>query len=196
MKIIAQIALCSTFVLGAGVVAAQTPPPANLEWKTLDLMAFGIDYAGFNQAPVAQKKIAKSIWDGTYNRLPKQAGQPPAAFVIQATVETPDRVYVFSSMSAASAIYPVCEDAANSAAPQTPIYTICPLRVVIQNKITGAETKQDFPRYCVIYSNDPDNPKSKNYAQVAVDQKNKTAYYRVVMYGKPAPECNRSIKLI
>ena len=43
MKIIAQIALCSTFVLGAGVVAAQTPPPANLEWKTLDLMAYGID---------------------------------------------------------------------------------------------------------------------------------------------------------
>ena len=69
------------------------------------------------------------------------------------------------------------------------------MRVVIQSLSGGQTTQQDFPRYCNITSNDQFQPKSRNYEQVAFDAKNRMAYVRVVQYGKPAPECNRAIKL-
>ena len=98
-------------------------------------------------------------------------------------------------MSAAAAAYPKCEDAINSKDTATPIYTLCPMRFVLQDKSSQKSVQQEFPGFCTIFANSTNNPKSKNYQQVAISQDGKTAYFRVVQYGKPAPECNRAIRL-
>lgn len=193
-----------SFVLAAGAmlataVTAQSQVvkqfPANLQWETMSLVGFNFDYPGYEGTP-AERKLAWLIWGPTIDAFPRRDdGKKWAAFVILNAFENNSHRYVFSSMGAASVVYPQCEDAINSKNPNTPIYTYCDLRVAVQNKATGKAVYQDYPRFCHIASNDKDQPKSRNYEQVAISQDGKTAYFRVVQYGKPAPECNRSITL-
>lgn len=185
---------------GAAATAAvgQTVPklfPSGLQWETMDLLALNLDAPEFAGSP-AQRDVARVIWQSTLDGFPPGGpnGKWPA-FVLLKVFESTTERYVFTAMSAAAAAYPKCEDATNSKDPATPIYTICPMRVVVQDKASGRSAQQEFERFCAIFANDPDNPKSKNYEQVAISPDGRTAYFRVVQYGKPAPECNRAIRL-
>lgn len=194
--LVLALGLAVTAGAWAQAVGGKVVFPKNLKWQTLDLLAFNYRSEGYEGTP-DQRKLAEAIWGKTMESL---QGRGPVnghwpAFIIQTTVDAGAYRYVFSSMSAAGAAYPVCEDPPNSSAINTPIYAVCPMRVVIQNKADGKSTQQDFPNYCVITTNHKDQPKSRNYAQIAFDAQSRTAYYRVVQYGKPAPECNRAIKL-
>ena len=180
--------------LVAASTAATAKAPDGLAWQTLDLIGFNFNFPGYQSTP-EQRQLAVSIWGGTISGLPNLNGKKPAAFVIQKSVETKGKRYVFSSLDAANAVYPLCEDPPNDSSPSTPIYVKCPMRLIIIDKVTGKSEQQDFKAYCHISSNDSDQPKSRNYAQVAVSPQNNMAYYRVVMYGKPAPECDRTIHL-
>lgn len=193
-----------SFVLAAGAILATAVTaqsqvvkqfPAGLQWETMDLLAFNLNAPEFAGTP-AQRELARAIWQPTIDSFsPRDSMGKWPAFVLLKAYESPSHRYVFTAMSAAAAAYSKCEDAINSRNPTTPIYTICPMRVVVQDKVSGKSGQREFERYCTIFANDPDNPKSKNYQQVAISQDGKTAYFRVVQYGKPAPECNRSITL-
>lgn len=197
----AVLALAGTQAVSAQTANSQASGsrvkfPAGLQWQTLDLIGFNYNPPGFEGTP-AERKEAEAIWGKTMDGFPvdKSDGKKWPVFIIQKTIDTPTRRYVFSSLDAAPTVYPLCGFAINSSNPDTPIYVPCPMRVVIQDKGTGATAQQDFPDYCVIATNNPDQPKSRNYAQVALDGKTNTAYYRIVQYGKPVPECNRAIRL-
>lgn len=191
-------------VLALGLVVATSASaqgkkvvfPKHLKWQTMDLVSFNFNFPGYESTP-AQRELAKSVWGETMASLPQNGprGGPWPVFIIQTVIDAGAYRYVFSSLRTAGAVYPMCEDPPNSSAIETPIYAICSMRVVIQNKASGRTTQQDFPRYCTMTTNDSDQPKSRNYAQVALDAATNTAYFRVVQYGKPAPECNRAIKL-
>jgi len=169
--------------------------PASLQWETMDLLAFNLNAPEF-AGTTAQRELARSIWQPTIDAFPPGGpmGKWPA-FILLKAFESPSHRYIFSAMSAAATAYSKCEDPINSKDLATPIYSLCPMRLVVQDKASGKSRQQEFGHYCTIFANDPDNPRSKNYQQVAVSQDGKTAYFRVVQYGKPAPECNRSIRL-
>ena len=189
----------ATLAMGMAAAIAPTPSsakaPEGLHWETLDLMAFAFDAPGYEATPAA-KDLARSIWGKTMDSFPPFApNRKWPVFVIQKVVETPAKRYLFSSMNAAASAYPSCEDPPNSSAPDTPIYAKCPMRVIVLDKATGKSAEEQFKGYCNITTNDREQPKTRNYAQVAVDTRTNTAYYRVVQYGKPAPECDRTIRL-
>ena len=188
--------LALALIAASTAATAQAPAkaPEGLAWQTLDLVGFNFNFPGYQGTP-DQRKLAESIWGKTINSLPDLNGRRPSAFVIQKVVETKDRRYIFSSLHAAHAIYPLCEDPPNNSSHSTPIYAKCSMRLIIIDKATGKSAQQDFASYCHISENDSEQPKSRNYAQVAINSHTNMAYYRVVMYGKPAPECDRTIHL-
>lgn len=185
--------------LTSGYAQTATPDkgsrfPAGLKWQTMDLVGFNFNYPGYEGTP-AQRGLAQTVWKDVMDTMPLMSGKKAPVFIITTTFETPAYRYILSNLRAAGAIYPVCEDPPNSSDPATPIYAMCPMRVVIQSKADGKATQQDFPGYCNLTTNDEDQPKSRNYVEVAMDANAKNAYVRVVQYGKPAPECNRVIRL-
>ncbi len=193
-----SIVLAAGAMLGTAAMAqAQVVKqfPANLQWETMDLLALNLDAPEF-AGPKAQHELARSIWTSTIDNFPQGGpmGKWPA-FILLKAFESQSHRYIFSAMSAAAAAYPKCEDAINSKDTATPIYTLCPMRFVLQDKSSQKSVQQEFPGFCTIFANSTNNPKSKNYQQVAISQDGKTAYFRVVQYGKPAPECNRAIRL-
>lgn len=170
--------------------------PDKLDWQTMSLLAFNYDYPGYTGTK-GERELSWAIWGPTIEAYPKfdADNNEWPSFIILKGFEDSVRRYIFSSMGAASAAYRRCSDAVNSKNPDTPIYTICPMRLIVENKTTGESDQFEYDNFCHIASNDKDQPISKNFEQVAVDSATKTAYFRVVQYGKPAPECNRAIKL-
>ena len=195
MVSVLALALSLAMAVSAQAQGNKVEFPKGLQWQTMDLLAFDFNFPGYEGTPES-RKLAAAIWAPTLEGLPPhESGGKYPAFVNIAAFESGGNRYIFSILSAASLVYPQCEDPPNSSAINTPIYAICPMRVVIQSLTGGQTTQQDFPRYCNITSNEEDQPKSRNFEQVAFDAKNRMAYVRVVQYGKPAPECNRAIKL-
>ena len=194
-KTVSVLALGLSLAVSAQAHGKKVEFPRGLQWQTMDLLAFDYSYSGYEGTPDS-RKLAAAIWGPTLKSFPARDGDKKyPAFVNITTFESGGNRYIFTILSAASLAYPQCEDPPNSSAINTPIYAVCPMRVVIQSLTGGQTTQQDFPRYCNITSNDQFQPKSRNYEQVAFDAKTKMAYVRVVQYGKPAPECNRAIKL-
>ena len=188
--------LALTLIAASTAATAQAPAkaPDGLAWQTLDLVGFNFNFPGYQGTP-EQRKLAQAVWGETMAKFGNVGPKKAPAFVIQKVIETPTKRYVFSSLDAARSVYPVCNDSPNDSGHTTPIYGKCPMRLIITDKVTGQSAQQDFSNYCHISSNDADQPKSKNYAQVAINSHTNMAYYRVVMYGKPAPECDRTIHL-
>ena len=171
--------------------------PSGLKWETMGLVGFNYKGTGYEGTP-ADRTLAWSVWGPTIEAFPLNShfgNNKWPAFVIVAAFENNKSRYVFTSMRAAAVAYPACEDAINSSDPNTPIYTNCPLRVIKQDKASGQTLQSDFSPFCNMSINHSDQPKSRNYEQIAMSADGKTAYFRVVQYGKPAPECNRAIKL-
>ncbi|MCL1962062.1 MAG: hypothetical protein FWG56_09895 [Desulfovibrionaceae bacterium] len=198
LKTIPAFALGLCLAAGASAQGAKDKKivfPAGLDWQTMDLVAFNFNYPGYEGKP-GSREVAHSIWGEIIDKFPTRSdGKKWSAFVILSAFENISKRFYFSSLDAASTVYPLCEDPPNHNSKDTPIYSQCPMRVVIQDKASGQSTHQDFPRYCIMTTNDKDQPKTRNYAQVAVHPATNTAYFRVVQYGKPAPECDRAIKL-
>ena len=70
------------------------------------------------------------------------------------------------------------------------------MRVVVQNAATGAVmTQEQFPDYCLMFSDYEATPEAENHTEIAFDKQSKTAYFRVMQYGKYVPSCNRAIRL-
>ena len=194
-KMVSVLALGLSLAVSAQAQGKKVEFPKGLQWQTMDMLAFDFNFPGYEGTPES-RKLAAAIWRPTLKSFPARNNDKNyPAFVNITTFESGGNRYIFTILSAASLAYPPCEDPPNSSAINTPIYAMCPMRVVIQSLSGGQTTQQDFPRYCNITSNDDDQPKARNYEQVAFDSKNKMAYVRVVQYGKPAPECNRAIKL-
>ena len=157
-------------------------------------------FPGYHEGTPAQRKLARSVWGQDIDGLPlndvrRDGSRFPAFVLLSPMFETQQFRYVFTTMSAAGAVYEHCEDPPNSAGAETPMYSICPMRVVIEDKASGKRTQQDFPRYCHLFVDDPDQPAARNHTAVAFDAKTATAYFRVIQYGKPVPACDRGIRL-
>lgn len=171
--------------------------PDNLNWQTMSLLAFNVRYSGY-EGTQGERDIAWAIWGSTIEAYPtkfRSEGNKWPSFILLKGFEDGTHRYIFTSMSAAAHAYASCTDAINSKNPDTPIYTKCPMRVVVESKRTGASNTTDYDDFCHISVNSREQPKTRNYEQVAVDSKTKIAYFRVIQYGKLAPECNRAVKL-
>lgn len=198
------LALGAITLVGVELAHAQptTAPkvsfPAGLKWQMMPLVTFS--FPGYHEGTPPQRQLAGSIWGKDIDALPvndvkRDRSKFPAFVLLSPTFESSQFRYVFSSMSAAAAVYDKCEDPPNSAESHTPMYSRCPMRVVIEDKATGQKTQQDFPRYCHLFLDDPDQPAAKNHTAVAFDPNTHTAYFRVIQYGKHAPACDRAIRL-
>ena len=198
------LALGAVAVAGAQLANAQSPAPqkvsfpAGLKWQMMPLVTFR--FPGYHEGTPAQRKLARSVWGQDIDGLPlndvrRDGSRFPAFVLLSPMFETQQFRYVFTTMSAAGAVYEHCEDPPNSAGAETPMYSICPMRVVIEDKASGKRTQQDFPRYCHLFVDDPDQPAARNHTAVAFDAKTATAYFRVIQYGKPVPACDRGIRL-
>jgi hypothetical protein len=194
----------STLALGlglaTGVFAQQDGKvvfPKDLQWKTMDTVAFDSNSPGYENSTPEQRRLATAIWGQAIKNFPLDKGRrskKSPAFVNLAVFDFGEKKIIFTSLRAASAAYALCEDPLNGGQ-NAPIYSMCPLRLIIQDKATGESEQQDFASYCNMTTNSKYRPKTRNYEQVAIDSNIKMAYIRAVQYDKPAPECNRVIRL-
>lgn len=194
----AALALAAGLGTAAHAQQAVKSFPPGLDWQTMALVGFNYNNAPQYQGRKGDRDTAWAIWGKTIQALPidKYHGDNKwPTSVLSKGFESDDDFFIFTSMATASVAYPACSDAINSKDINTPIYVFCPMRLSIKNRATGKIVERDYPNFCHIASNSKDQPISRNYEQVAVDNRTHTAYFRVVQYGKPAPACNRAIKL-
>lgn len=176
--------MLSFLCLPSFAIAAQ--PPAGLKWQKINEITFN---SYINTGTKNEKAEAKTIWA-------KQIAnsQKLGRYILLAKTETEENKYTFTMISGAetNCINPPNGDGTAAA---TPLYATCPMRVIQQNKRTNQITKKDYPDFC--YLNEGDSPQelAKNHTEMAIDPKTKMAYFRSIMYGKVAKECNRSIRL-
>lgn len=198
----ALLAILGAATSNAQPAGGQSPAgvdfPAGLDWQVMDFASLG--YRPEQYGTPAIRKRASSIWQKTIDSFPKNtissSGGVYPAFVLLGEYSDSRYRYSFSILSAAHTAYPLCEDPPNMGNEATPIYSMCPLRVVIESEASGKQTSQDFPGYCAMLGFDEENrPQSENHTEIAFDQQARTAYFRVFQYGKLVPSCNRAVKL-
>ncbi len=193
-----------TVAMASGMPAYAQPAasnkvtfPAGLKWEMMPMVSFG--YRPKQYGTPKQRELAQQIWGDEINSLPLNKvlndGSRYPGFVLLSAFENSAQRYYFTSFRAGGSIYEKCEDPPNSSAADTPMYSICPMKVVIEDKSSGQRSQQEFANYCHLYIDDADMPASKNHTEVAVDSRTNTAYFRVIQYGKHAPECDRAIRL-
>lgn len=191
------LALC---LAGGAQAQTQLPGkvkfPAGLKWRPMSVVSF--DYQPKQFGNPNERELALSVWGDTIKAMPvnefKGDGSKMPSFVLISAYDDARTRYLFTSLDAASTAYAACEDPPNSAAPETPIYSMCPMRVVLIDRATGKRSHQDFLNYCHLSGvDDKDTPASKNHMDIAVA--GNTAYFRVIQYGKHVPECDRAIRL-
>lgn len=197
-------ALVLTGALTAMPTVAQNPAttakvtfPAELNWEAMPVVTF--DFSPWVSGTPAERKLAAKIWRKELDAIPTAEFQGRVkkypAFILLGASEDGAHRYIFSGLSAASVAYPLCEDPPNGGDEHTSTWANCPMRVVIQNKETGVEHQEQFPDYCLQYSYGSDRPFAENHTEFAFDNKTKTAYFRVLQYGKHVPACDRAIRL-
>ena len=197
----ALLLVTASSMMSTAMAQTTTELPANLNWQTMSLLAFNFDHPGY-EGTQGERDVAWSIWGSTIEAYPdgahkgtKPNGNKWPSFIIIKGFESGNTRYIFSSLRAASVAYNDCEDGINGGNEHTPIYTKCPMRLTVENTKTLQSSETTYSDFCNMSINYKDQPKEKNYEQVAVDSETKTAYFRVVQYGKLRPECNRAIRL-
>lgn len=201
-RMIRRSVLAAAFAMTAAGVAAQQDRagiafPSGLNWQTMEFASFNFRPKQYGSQAVRAQ--ADAIWHKTIASFPENTlrsarGFYPAFVLIKSYTDAGYR-YTFTILSAAHAAYPLCEDPPNSSDPRTPIYDVCPLRVVIENTASGRQAVQDFPRYCSLQGMDEDTPASENHTEMAFDKETRRAYFRIVQYGRPVPSCDRAVQL-
>ena len=180
------VALLSVVTATSSFSFAATPQ--NLSWKTMPLVTFGYTSSKVKNDSKQQAEV-KGIWG---QKL--QSGD--IAFVLVDRIETEKNQYILTSLdSARMDSIGECEAPPNGdgTAFAQPLYSKCNLRVIQINKATGKKNVQTIQNFC--HLSDPDNPGGKDRTEYALDAKNKMVYFRTIMYGKHASECDRSIRV-
>lgn len=184
MKFAAISIVFSSALVAANPVSSPNKFPSGLKWKMIPEVSFNFPE---KTGTPAQRAAAQSIW-GSKIRANN------AAFVLIEKVETPDSTITFTMMDTPSG---ECEPAPNGdgSSTETPMYSICPMTIIRQNKVTKKTTTEKLQNFCYLNLNDGPGELAKNHTELAYDAKTQTAYFRTIMYGKVAAECNRQIKL-
>ena len=173
-------------VLLVAVVSVNAYAQQEKLWKTMEQVSFNFKSPVSVDSGAKARKLASDVWGNTIKR-----GYP--SFVLISNIETKDRIYTFTSLSAGLAYYPLCEDATNGVEAMNS-FTKCPMRVIVEDKATKKVRYEDFADFCHLYVfGDADQPRNKNYAQVVID--GEYAKFRLVENGKQIDSCDRSLKL-
>lgn len=185
----------------AGLVHAQQASrrvifPDGLQWKMMPQVTFN-----FTAAPTGtpeQKSVVENIWGKELSQEPdndlKGVGKYPS-FVLLSTVDADGFKYVFTSYNSLNS---TCIAPPNGPFGdpkyKAPMYSTCDLRIVRIDPRTNQRVVRSVPEFCHLYiDSPPDHFLSNNHTEIAFDSKTKTAYFRVIQYGKRAPECDRRI---
>ncbi|GKS87006.1 hypothetical protein AVMA1855_22660 [Acidovorax sp. SUPP1855] len=172
--------------------------PAELKWKLMPLVTFNSrQYISGNPE---EKRLLEPIWkeniDSTPLNLVRNDGSRLGSFILYQTHENKENRYIFTMFSAFES---KCEPPPNGPFAQKgyvpPMYSICPMRVIVEDKSTGRRKQKDFPNYCHLSIDDENTPLAQNHTEFAFDDKTGSAYFRVIQYGKRVPECDRALHL-
>jgi hypothetical protein len=196
-----QRMLAFTFFIAALLAgAAHAQPneaadqaPVGLQWQYMHDLVF--DATLFKTTGSENEKTLMSvIWakELAGAEIDKSNGKRFPSFVLVGSAKHNDDTYVFSMFN--RALYDKCEPPPNGRS-ATQMYSICPLRI---NKINraGNSVSKEFPGYCMLFGDDPNNRRVRNHNEYAFDPHTGIAYFRVIQYGKLVPECNRSFRLV
>ncbi|GKS92625.1 hypothetical protein [Acidovorax sp. SUPP2539] len=201
-RAIASGLVATAVCIAAGVAGAQERGnikfPPELKWKLMPLVTF--NYPEYHDGTPEQKKLLEPIWKENIESTPlnfnRNDGSRLGSFILYQTHEDRENKYIFTMFNAAKS---KCEDPPNGPFVQKgyvpPMYSICPMRVIVEEKSTGRRKQKDFPNYCHLFIDDKNTPLAQNHTEFAFDDKTGSAYFRVVQYGKPAPECDRALHL-
>ena len=175
-------------IIASTTIQAQ---PKALEWKIMPEVVFN---GPIGKSASREQKMALGIWQREIMATPSAGGRQLPAFILLGTAAFDDYTYVFSMFNAANS---KCQDPPNGDGTATaqPLYAKCPMRVISHNRKTGKQNFQDVPGFCYLNLDDAPGGLRGNHTQIAFDKPNKTVYFRTVMYGKHAPECDKSMKL-
>lgn len=175
------------FALGSQLALAQRAGisipatfPAQLAWESMNMVEFNFKRPMTNLTP--EQKLIFPAWKDELTNVAKY--QQTFGNVLYAQRGT----LLFSIFHAVG----LCSDPASGAGAYD-AYSVCPARVLVGN--ASAPTVFKFKDVChYLQLNNPDQPLAKNHTEFAYDEGAKTAYLRVIQYGKFVPACNRAIQ--
>lgn len=173
---------------GMGMAHAQAQIP--VKWQIMPEVTFNYPV---QTGTKAQRDWAYAVWSKEINSTPQSPVNPRMrlpSFILIGGAETAANLYSFTSLNAAGKCIDPPNGDGTSDAKHT--YSVCPLKVMKRTKATGAGKVEIVKDFC--YLNDPDDM-PRNHTEMAFDAKGKTAYFRVIMYGKHVPACDRAVNL-
>ena len=174
--------IAGLFSTSAAIAAVKFP--SNLNWKMMPQVSYNFPV---KTGTPELRATSDSIWK---SKIPKET----AAFVLLSSVETKENQYIFTMLDStfAGCVPPPNGDGTDTA---MPLYSTCSMRVIQKNKITKKTTTQEIKDFCYLSLNCDPEELAKNHTKFAFDSKTNTAYFKTIMYGKHARECDREIRL-
>ena len=180
-------AILTMTTVGASLFNTAYAQASDAKWQIMPEVTFNYQVqTGTKQ----QREWAYAIWKNQINSTPTNPINPNTrlpSFILLGSAVTPTYNYSFTSLNAAGK----CIDPLNGKDAYA-TYSICPLQIMKINRSNGSGNTEIKTNFC--YLNDQDDV-ANNHTEMAFDPKNKIAHFRVVMFGKQVPECNRSFKL-
>ena len=174
----------------ATTVMAQTP--ADLSWKWMRDASFDANNLFLPTASESEKKLLEKIWAKEIRAagVMEDGGRYPS-FAVIGTFEHQGTAVILTMYDRADY---VCDPAPNGRG-AVDLFSTCPLRVIRINS-NGQYTVQNLPKnFCMLYGDDPNNPREKKHLEYAFDERSGIVYLRLIQHGKIAASCNRSVRI-
>lgn len=185
-----KYALCLT--LTCTFIGAQSHAQERLKWESMEAIEIRgsvLSQPGFSHLPKGgpdDHALALNIWDKELKTV--DAALFPS--VLQKTFNFEGKQYTFSILNSS---FQDCEPPANGK-DVVDMYSICPLKVGRIDEKTFETNLSVHKNYCFLLVDNSPGDKT-NETQFLWDKKTRTAYFRVIQYGKVVPACNRAIRI-
>lgn len=165
--------------------------PVGLKWERMREVEFRYTPRPSQKSLVPSDLVtAQAVWADEISKA--EASTPKRnMFVLVANSKSRAGVPIIFSMLD-TMDFERCEPSKNGK-DMVDMYSKCLARVAVGNQPNPHIV--EFNGFCYLNLDFPETPIEQNNTQFAFDAAAKTAYFRVIQYGKPVTACNRSIKL-
>lgn len=191
-----RVLLVASLFVGAHAQPVPGDSPSNgLKWEWMRELVFNSS-SFLSTGDELDRRMARDLWGPEIEQDARQRtafGLPSPGFSLIGSAVIGRERYVFTMYSSASRDFKECDPPPNGR-DVTRLYTTCPLRVLASRPGHPALT-QDFPGYCVLFGDDPHNPRSRNHVEFAVDARQAVVHFRTIQHGTQVAECDRTVRL-
>jgi hypothetical protein len=190
LRLFALFTLCAGMATGAIAQNKVVQFPVGLKWESMHYTSFNFQPDEGTLDPKIKAAVYilwKSKLDAMKIDSEKQKQEPHPAFVLTSSPYRGNFIFsmIFSAIEN-------CVPPGNGSG-MVDMYALCSMSIFQAN--AAPVMVKEISNMCFLHSNDSDNPAAKNHTEFSFHEASRTAYFRVIQYGKEVPVCNRTVRL-